>query len=192
MAVVKGEPVAPKCLMWVRSPQNVSECAQSGSFFKAAFCTRVCWANIWACMLQHATGTGRPERKEERLMRHSYHSSVVAAVVAVVGDVKKNKKQKKTLVMTNDLEGAQCVFPMRKNRMERTRSDTSRITTSADRWLKTAPHYFHPHLKSPRIPWWGRRGRSDTLFPTGAHKWRLREFHPSRTSLKPQSFGLPP
>ena len=84
-------------------------------------------------MLQHATGTGRPERKEERLMRHSYHSSVVAAVVAVVGDVKKNKKQKKTLVMTNDLEGAQCVFPMRKNRMERTRSDTSRITTSADR-----------------------------------------------------------
>ena len=49
-----------------------------------------------------------------------------------------------------------------------------------------------PHLKSPRIPWWGRRGRSDTLFPTGAHKWRLRESHPSRTSLKRKSFGLPP
>lgn len=66
-------------------------------------------------------------------MRHSYHFSVVAAVVVVVGDVKKQKKNTR-----NDLDFIiprmhKCVFPMRKNRMERTRSDTSRLTTSADR-----------------------------------------------------------
>lgn len=162
-----------------------------GLFFKAAFCTRVCWANIWACMLQHATGTGRPERRWGWCDTHI--TSQLLLLLLLLLETLKNKKKN----TRNDLDFIiprmhKCVFPMRKNRMERTRSDTSRLTTSADRWLKTAPSYFHPHLKSPRIPWWGRRGRSDTLFPTGAHKWRLRESHPSRTSLKPQSFGLPP
>lgn len=49
-----------------------------------------------------------------------------------------------------------------------------------------------PNLKSPRSPWWDRRGGTDTLFPTGAHEWRLTESHLRGTSLKPRRIRVCP
>lgn len=131
-------------------------------------------ANIWVCMLQHARGTGRPGRKRwcatesldvfirARWKCKLYHWHVGAQLRVKVKEVRQ--------------ERVACVFVAITNYIQAVGHHKSRV----------------PNLKSPRSPWWDRRGRSDTLVPTGAHEWRLAESHLRGTSLKPQLIWVSP
>lgn len=136
---------------------------------------RLCvFSNTWVCMLQHARGTDRPERKSwcatetssEIFQPHTMSKLYIRIFVPSLCVKLKEPHDEQTA----------CAFCETGNHIQ----DACVHKLSV------------PNLKDPRSPWWDHRGQSDTLFPTGAHEWRLTESHLRQTSLKPQRIWVSP
>lgn len=152
------------------------------------------------CMLQHARGTGRPERTSRN---HSAQSCFGGGGEARKGGLIADQQFRNT---RNDLSCVSASHGLhvllsgikRMRRMKQVGHAVDRrflkvweISSWTEK-TKQNKNMIIPNLKNLRSPWWSRRGRSGTLFPTGAHYWRLRESHLRRTSLKPHKFWVSP
>ena len=151
-------------------------------------------------MLQHARGTGLPARSA----RDNTLKSLLTVVLKVV--LKQTSGLIRVIFQYPSVKSVHFSIVKCDEAWVQTQTSAghlnmllyryfSRLQTEVLHFFLTKKHknnIFIPNLRSLKSPWWDRRGRSHTLFPTGEHKWRLRESHLRRTSLKPRSLWVYP